>query len=723
MIVRSLMSAGAIATCATLVALWVVGSSPGSSIRPGTLTTGSAPSAALGEAISFNVYLPDGYDTSALRYPTLYLLHGRGDSMEAWTRVKSDLDTLIGSGAIPPVVVVMPDAPWSGSGNWYVDSQYTGADYPGRPVETALTHDLVGYVDSHYRTVADRAARAVGGYSMGGSGALRYVLAHQDVFSAGLILSPAVYTPLPPSDSSTRDYGAFGQGSVKFVDSIYEALNYPASLATFNADLPVHLFIAVGDDEYVNPNPVDARHDLDFESAVLYNAAKRVPGITAEFRELNGGHDWDVWQPGFDEGVQDLFKYLSTTAPVPLTGTLLGTSGDDRAGGVAADPSGDTVVGLAAAGSVNGQPYAGGTDAVVTRRTSSGTTVWTREFGTTSTERPYGVVRGSAGEFYAAGYTHGNLDANHAGNATDDMFVARIDSDGTLAWVKQFGDPAAADRVYAIVANPSGGVYVGGYTKGSVGGGTNAGDKDAVVASVSANGQVSWVDELGGTGEDKTFALTVGSDGSLYAAGVASAAMPGATAAGGLDGWLAKFGPDGTRAWLHEVGTAQDDQLAGLATAPSGDIVATGDTAGDLAGANAGARDVTVLTVSPAGKVGWTRQLGTPGDERGADVTVRPDGEIVVAAFTNGKFAAPSGGTDVAMLRLSPKGKLDSATQFGTAQTDGADTFAEENLYLTGGAGLWLTGLTYGSLPGQPSAGPGDVFLTALDPATGNPSP
>lgn len=43
---------------------------------------GSAPSAAVGEPIEFTVYLPDGYDAAGdIRYPSLYLLHGRGDTM------------------------------------------------------------------------------------------------------------------------------------------------------------------------------------------------------------------------------------------------------------------------------------------------------------------------------------------------------------------------------------------------------------------------------------------------------------------------------------------------------------------------------------------------------------------------------------------------------------------------------------------------------------------
>lgn len=278
--------------------------------RGGQLVTASAPSAALGSAVDYTVYLPAGYERGNKRYPVLYLLHGRGDTMTAWTRIKPELDRLIATRQVPPVLAVLPDAPWSGRGSYYVDSAYTGAD-PGRPVETALTRDLVANVDATYRTSATRDGRLVGGYSMGGYGALRYALAHQDLFAHALVLSPAVYTPLPPVDSSTREFGAFGVGDAPFVDQVYADLNYPALLPALAPSLPLRMYIAVGDDEWPNPNPEDFRHDIDFESATLYNAARRAPGVSAELRIVDGGHDWDVWTPSFVDGLKLLGSTLS----------------------------------------------------------------------------------------------------------------------------------------------------------------------------------------------------------------------------------------------------------------------------------------------------------------------------------------------------------------------------------------------------------------------------
>src|ERR1041385_1326034 len=93
----------------------------------GRFVSGSAPSPALGAAVSYTAYLPHGYSPrSSRRYPVLYLLHGRGDSMTAWTRVKAELDRLIAAGQVPPVIAVLPDAPWSSGGSYYVDSAYAG---------------------------------------------------------------------------------------------------------------------------------------------------------------------------------------------------------------------------------------------------------------------------------------------------------------------------------------------------------------------------------------------------------------------------------------------------------------------------------------------------------------------------------------------------------------------------------------------------------------------
>ncbi len=254
---------------------------------------GSAWSPTLGEEIRYRVLPP----LSGQRDCTcLYLLHGRGGSMDDWQPLLPVIDRLVATGVLPPLVVVMPDAPWSERAGFYVDSTHTG-EPRGRPVETALTRDLVAHVEATYPVVADRQHRVVGGVSMGGAGAVRHLLAHPDLFSRGLALSPASYDPLPPQDSSTRRYGAFGRAGRAFDEETYRALGHRALLEAWEPTHPVRLFVAAGSDE-----------DLCLQAARVHQRARKVPGIDSTLRVLGGGHDWDVWEQALGIGLTWLFE-------------------------------------------------------------------------------------------------------------------------------------------------------------------------------------------------------------------------------------------------------------------------------------------------------------------------------------------------------------------------------------------------------------------------------
>jgi enterochelin esterase-like enzyme len=683
---------------------------------PGTLTSASFHSATLDEDVSYNVYLPAGYEGTAKRYPVLYLLHGRGDSMSAWTQMKAKLDELIADGAIPPTIAIMPDAPWSSRASYYVDSAYRGAD-PGRLVETAFTTDLIAHVDATYRTMASRDGRVVGGYSMGGYGALRYSLAHPDLFAASIVLSPAVYYPLPPADSSTREFGAFGSGGALFVDSIYRKLNYPAEFTRFSAkNLPSHMFIAVGDDEYQIPGG-DYTHDLDFEAVVLYKQAERVPNLSSELRVLNGGHDWDVWGPAFEAGARYVFQFVGRPEVSVMKATLTGTAGEDREGGVAVDAAGNVYEALAAEGPVDGQPYAGLKDVVLIKYDAAGTKLWTRELGTSGTDRAYGLQLDLQGHPVVVGYTNRDLDGSHAANTSDDVFVAKYDPSGAREWLTQVGT-TAADRGYALAIDAAGQIYVGGYTKGNLGG-TNAGDKDVYLLALQPTGGAPvWIRQFGTAGEDKGLAVAAGG-GHVYLAGMASAALgtalPGTTP-GGLDGFLAHFDASGTRTWTAQVGTSADDQLWGVAADSSGYATVAGYSAGSLFAPLAGDKDIVVARFDPTGAAPLRDQLGTIGNDKGASVTLDGGGNTYVSGFSDGNLEANVGKFDAVLVKYAPGLTREWVRQFGTTEDDGADAFAEGNVFLaTHGTRIWTSGFTMGSTDTQTQAGGGDVFLAAFD--------
>ena len=146
--------------------------------HPGTLVKVGVPSPALGGRDQATyVYLPPGYASHPrVRYPVLYLLHGfPGRPLAFIQTVQMGVveDALTTRGHAQPLILVMP----FGSTGTFTDKEWANA------WGTFVTRDLRRYVDAHYRTVPTRAARAIGGLSEGGYGAINLAVQHPHLYS------------------------------------------------------------------------------------------------------------------------------------------------------------------------------------------------------------------------------------------------------------------------------------------------------------------------------------------------------------------------------------------------------------------------------------------------------------------------------------------------------------------------------------------------------------
>jgi enterochelin esterase-like enzyme len=158
-------------------------------------------SPALGREMSALVLLPADYDADpARRYPVLYLLHGIGGDNREWLGYGADETAacLSAAGRIAPLLIVLPQ----GDEGYWLNHADDGPRWGD-----AVATDLVAQVDGLYRTIPDRAGRAVGGLSMGGHGALQLAFNHPDVFGvAGAhspTLRPRAEAPYYFADSAT----------------------------------------------------------------------------------------------------------------------------------------------------------------------------------------------------------------------------------------------------------------------------------------------------------------------------------------------------------------------------------------------------------------------------------------------------------------------------------------------------------------------------------------
>ncbi|WP_295714561.1 alpha/beta hydrolase-fold protein [Mucilaginibacter sp.] len=146
------------------------------------------------------VYTPPGYDKEkSKKYPVLYLQHGWGEDETAWSNqghANLIMDNLIAEGKIKPFIIVMT----YGMTNDIKMKPGGLRDFKIDAFETVLTDELVPYVDASFRTVADRAHRAMAGLSMGGMETHLITLAKPDEFAYYGLLSGGIYTPAELKD-------------------------------------------------------------------------------------------------------------------------------------------------------------------------------------------------------------------------------------------------------------------------------------------------------------------------------------------------------------------------------------------------------------------------------------------------------------------------------------------------------------------------------------------
>ncbi|MEP6746684.1 MAG: alpha/beta hydrolase-fold protein [Bacteroidota bacterium] len=170
--------------------------------KAGNADTISVYSSSMHKNIKCLVITPADYKKPGKRYPVLYLLHGYAGNYSRWLTVAPQLKNKVDE---LQLIIVCPDG---GYGSWYVDSP---ADSAVR-YETFTARELINHIDSSYKTIPDRAHRAISGLSMGGHGGLYLAIRHKEVFGAAGSMSGLVDLSFFPKGMNFKSL--FGDSTV-----------------------------------------------------------------------------------------------------------------------------------------------------------------------------------------------------------------------------------------------------------------------------------------------------------------------------------------------------------------------------------------------------------------------------------------------------------------------------------------------------------------------------
>jgi len=230
----------------------------------------------LGKQTTAEVLLPE---VGRGPFPVFYLLHGLSDDATMWLR-RSRLEVYV---AGLPLIVVMPD----GYRGFYTDNEN------GPPFARHFGEELPGVIERFFPAISGRDARAIGGLSMGGYGALRVGLDYPDRFC-----------------SLNSHSGAFGWAGQTGVDAYRQVAQQRGWSDAFVEEMK----------RIFGSEPRGSKHDV-VKLAIEAKRSGRLPrlrldcgtedfllsdnrrlhadliaaGVDHQYEEFPGAHTWDYW--------------------------------------------------------------------------------------------------------------------------------------------------------------------------------------------------------------------------------------------------------------------------------------------------------------------------------------------------------------------------------------------------------------------------------------------
>lgn len=231
------------------------------------------------------VYLPSEYYNTTDCYPVLYLLHGARGNETSWItkgNLLHNIDSLTAHCLMKKSIVVLPNTNQHRNDLDYGKSRIKGAiesffENDGM-VEYAFVNDVVAHVDSVYRTIPDKSARAIGGLSIGAMQSIHISANHPDMFDYIGLFSSMVH-PIP-------HYSAHS--------SFYHKLKRKHKIQFATA--PQLYYVMIGKTDFFYPR-----------MQTYHNYLKR-NDYKHEYYTSSGGHQWYNWEEYCNQFMQRLWK-------------------------------------------------------------------------------------------------------------------------------------------------------------------------------------------------------------------------------------------------------------------------------------------------------------------------------------------------------------------------------------------------------------------------------
>ena len=530
-------------------------------------------------------------------------------------------------------------------------------------------------------------------------------------------LDSRVVTPTQPVTDTYRGsiVGGGNSGSVQGpYDSVLER-----GTVTLNVTMPQL--------DKVRDRTITVGYSVGLDSRVQIESLQ---GITASrFR-------WNVTyrQVGADRGLFGTFTVrqpiLGRSATATMTAAAVSSWVGTKQMGVAnqltfgnavgTDRSGNVYVTGSTRGGLDGNAVTGVSDFFLTKYTSDGVKVYTKQLGVANKETVgTAVVTDSNDNVYVAGYTTGGLYGNTMQpDSSHEFFISKYDRSGVKQFTRQVGVAGEKKVGIAVTIDANDNIFIAGYTTGALDGYAMTGTVDSFISKFNSDGVKQYTRLLGVAGkETRGYGIATDDHGNVIVAGYTEGSLDDNTLTGSRDFFVAKYDNSGVKQFTRQLGAVNAATVGTAVTVDAlGDIFVVGYTEGSLDGNTlTGSRDFFVTKYDPRGVKLFTRQLGAVGAATaGNEVATDPSGDVFVTGATTGALDgnARTGLHDYFVTKYDPRGVKLFTRQLGVAGRE-----AYGNGVATDAIGdVFVAGSTSGGLDGNAQTGVYDFFVAKFDP-------
>ena len=351
---------------------------------------------------------------------------------------------------------------------------------------------------------------------------------------------------------------------------------------------------------------------------------------------------------------------------------------------------------------------------------------WVKRIGNSLDHQAFIVKTDAANNVYISGYFEFGFyfvpetSSNFAqAFGSDDIFIAKYSSNGTLIWGKTIGG-SGQDRPSGMDVAPDGEISLTGYFNGTVdfnpGSGVNNltsnGNRDIFVLKLNSNGDYDWAHKFGSSLPDEGVATCFDLNGNVYITGFYQETVdfnPGSGtnnfSAISYDIFILKLDANGNYVWNYELGSNPAEQGRAIQCDASGNVYTSGSYASTLdfnLGAATeimsatGVADIYLLKLTNDGDFIWSRKIGGISNEYAFSMSIDADGAAILGGYftsttTFNSFpnvAVTSAGLDDAfVVKFNSDGDHEWTRTIGSTgydRTAAVTTDAQGNVYATG---------------------------------------